>query len=376
MSEIKTTFGMDTNRMVKRVKWYNRESSAETIYEGQPVCYMFDTTNNILGYDKANSTFGQTVVEATTTGEGYQNEGKYSIVEKPYTDNLMWFAGVVAPGNWCGQSVAATSYKWIEIFVPNGAIVAVRTNQSTTTGITILSLISATQYLGAAAAGRAVALAAETVDRSSTNGLVLAKLDPSMFLYQSASASLSAGAGTTGRVMNTIDVTSAQTSGAFTALKVKSTVTAGGYANATSGGGLALWISANVAGTAAATLVGSYFGLNLSAGTPTEYVECVHMKLSETATALSSANTISVLSMEMAITDAPAANHLAWFYMANNGAEAADALLIATNLATLPATAFTGSTTINTDSYGIKVYLKSQPGTQQWYIPLIPKLQD
>ena len=183
----KAQFGTNVNAMKKRVRWYNRESSAETIYEGQPVCYMYDTTTNVLGYDKGAGGHPECQSSPTTTAEGYQNEGKFLLVEKPYTDNIQWFAGVVAEGNWCGTSVAATSYKWIEIYIPNGAIVPVRTDLNCTVGRTVLAVETDSQELTvplAANQARPVAIAEETKDCSSTSGIVLAKLEPTQFLYQ------------------------------------------------------------------------------------------------------------------------------------------------------------------------------------------------
>lgn len=172
-------FGFNVSRAVKRVKYINSSGSTKTLKEGEPMCYNYDTTDNILGYDKVNSTFGSDVKESTTTAEGYQNEGKFLIVENPSSTNLMWFAGAVAPGNWVGTAVADGDFKWIEVFEPNGQIVALRTNVSCTVGVTQLGVGTGGQYFEAVTGdGNPLpcALAEETVDRSGTNGLVLAKL--------------------------------------------------------------------------------------------------------------------------------------------------------------------------------------------------------
>lgn len=143
----------------KTVNFYNRSGSAVTVYEGMPVCYLFDTTNNILGINK------ETNVKGATTAEGYQNEGKFMLVELPYTDNLLWFAGVVAAGPWVGKSVATLADKWLDVYEPNGAIVPVRASVACTTGITILALETDSQELTqplSANQGRPVAIAEET----------------------------------------------------------------------------------------------------------------------------------------------------------------------------------------------------------------------
>jgi len=224
MSHAQAQFGTNTNLIRKRVKWYNRESTAETIYEGQPVCYLYDTTTNILGYDKGTGGHPECQTSPTTTAEGYQNEGKFLLVEKPYSDNLQWFAGVVAAGSWCGSSVDGTSYKWIEIYVPNGAIMPVRSEVSSTVGVTVLCLKSDQREF--CATGRPVALAEETVDRSSTNGLVLAKVSPDMFIYQvgtSAAMDFDDNDATSTHIQNNIYITESQTAGSFVPLYIHHT---------------------------------------------------------------------------------------------------------------------------------------------------------
>jgi hypothetical protein len=133
------------------------------------MCYNYDSTTNILGWSGT--------AESTTTAEGSQNEGKYLRVENPVTANLQWFAGVVAEGGWCGQTVANGSSLQLDVYEPTGAIVPVKTSASCTVGSTVLGLITAT-YVMAATPTAPCALVEETVDRSGTNGLVLAKLFP------------------------------------------------------------------------------------------------------------------------------------------------------------------------------------------------------
>jgi hypothetical protein len=228
----KSQFGTNVNAMKKRVRWYNRESTAETIYQGQPVCYLYDTTTNVLGYDKGAGGHPEGQTSPTTTAEGNQNEGKFLLVEKPDSDNLQWFAGVVAQGSWCGKSVAATDWEWVEIYIPNGAIVPVRTDCNCTVGTTPLCLASDSQEL--TSVGRPVALAEETVDRSSTSGIVLAKVEPSMWLYQTdgdTALSVDDELATTTGIMNNIYITEAQTAGSFVPLYIHHTST--GNASAT-----------------------------------------------------------------------------------------------------------------------------------------------
>jgi len=162
------------NQATRKKRVYYTET-ASTIYEGMPVCYDFDTTANVLGWDKENSQVG------ATTAEGYQNEGKYLHVEDPDAGNIEWFAGVVAAGSHCGQ----LGGRYIDIFVPNGAIVPVRTDLNCLIGQTILATTTGSQELGVPLAtdSRPVAISMETRDRG-TAGLVLAKLCPDQFMYQ------------------------------------------------------------------------------------------------------------------------------------------------------------------------------------------------
>jgi hypothetical protein len=161
-----------------------------------PVCYNFDTTDNILGYDKGAGGRVDSQSTPNTTAEGNQNEGKYLRVEDPAVDNLDWFAGVIAGTSEDGK----VGPRWVDIFVCNGAIVPVRTVlTATSVGRTILSVNSGTltfgnptddvrDYLSTSnddTAGtidaRPVAVAMETI---SSAGLVLAKLCPDLFVHQ------------------------------------------------------------------------------------------------------------------------------------------------------------------------------------------------
>ena len=147
-----------------------------TIYEGMPVCYDNSTTNWWGG-----SVSNGEVTASTTTAEGSQNEGKYIRVENPNTDNVSMFAGVVKKGGWVGK----TGPKVLDIYIPNGAVVPVRTDLNCLIDQTILAVTTASQELGVplVADSRAVAIARETVDRG-TAGIVLAELNTNRFIFQ------------------------------------------------------------------------------------------------------------------------------------------------------------------------------------------------
>jgi len=241
-------FGQEVTEIHKQVTYVNGSGATKTIYEGEPFCYIFDTTNNYLGYDKGNA------VEGTTTAEGYNNEGKYLFVENPATDNLQWFAGVTARGSWCGKQVANGASLDIEIIVPNGAIVPVRAGIECTVGRTVLAVLSGTQYLGhpLVTTGRPVAIAEETnAGLDTTPGLILAKLDPNLFLYQSnTSTALLCGTGGTAasatQILNIINLSSGHTGGYVAPLQVLVDCTG---AQASAGGSYAISCQTTVSGS-------------------------------------------------------------------------------------------------------------------------------
>lgn len=144
---------------------------ASTIREGMPLCFHYDTTDNIDGWSDSSGAVG------TTTAEGYQNEGKYKRVEDPTETNRMWLAGYVAGNSQSGK----IGPRWLDIYVPNGAIVPVWTTANCTGGLTVLGLSDGVTALVKSTGDDdplACAVAEETVNRSSVNGLVLAKIFP------------------------------------------------------------------------------------------------------------------------------------------------------------------------------------------------------
>lgn len=148
---------------------------SSTIYEGMPVCYNFDTTNNWFGSYVSSGT----VTESTTTAEAAHNEGKWIRVENPSDSNLEHLAGYVAEGSWCGT----TGPRQLDIFIPNGAVIPVRTRANCTVGVTRLYLEGGGQALSSAGqevgnAVRLVAMAMETDDGSTTPVTILARVYP------------------------------------------------------------------------------------------------------------------------------------------------------------------------------------------------------
>lgn len=169
------------NPRAHRVRVYFTNSGTDTIYEGMALCYNSDSTSNWWG----GSVSDGVVTAATTLAEGNQNPAKYIEVEKPANDNLLFFAGVVAPGGWCGKSDARV----VDVYIPNGAIVPVRSSIANYEGETILA-IAADDYefqTPVYATNRMLpcAIAMEDTDCATDEGLCLAKLyDPNVFMPQ------------------------------------------------------------------------------------------------------------------------------------------------------------------------------------------------
>jgi hypothetical protein len=219
-------FGTNTPSVRKQRLYYE---GTNTIYEGMPVCYNYDTTTNVLGLNKAYPSMERNIqilggIDPDVTAEGYQNEGKFLRVEDPSTTNLEWFAGVICAGGYVGK----TGPKWVDVYEPNGAIVPVRCAVSSTVGSTILAVTPSASYFGQpvnSLRSRPVAVAEETV--SGTTGtplLCLAKVNPNMFMWQNINgAGLNVGTGVSTEVQlctNFLAAKSAQTDGDLTVLKV------------------------------------------------------------------------------------------------------------------------------------------------------------
>jgi hypothetical protein len=292
-------------------------TGTNTLYEGEPLCYNSDSTTN---------------VEGTTVAEGNQNCGKYLQVEAVATANIMWFAGVVTK-----YSSGKTGPAWIDIYIPNGAIMPVRSYISSTTGLNALAIMNGQRYLGnlnagnSNGAGRFVAIAEETVDRSSAAGLCLAQLCPDQFLWQSNGATKLkfATAGTVEVAANLINVQSSETTGTFTALFVRSEV-----ATADSGDvALAIYGEANVTAVAAGSYcIGNRFSLNLWGGTQTAvHIHALGAEIYEEGANLTGSTVVSPLFLRTQIdaTNPPAANTHWMITCRCDGADKPDGLLYA-----------------------------------------------
>jgi len=231
-----TTWADVDPRAVRMTVYYEGSS---TLYEGSPVCYNWDTTINWSGVDRADGT------ESTTTTEGSQNEGRWIRVEDPATANLGHFAGVVAKGS---GNIATGAAGVIDIYIPNGAMVPVRTDANCTVGQTVLAIANGQVLLQSG--GRNVAIAQETINRTSPNGLVLAILDDTLFAYQKNGSNNLLLTSTSAQKLNDIRCDFAHTSGYATNTFVYTTLSG---TIAATGGGASVLAYLSIDGSVTAT---------------------------------------------------------------------------------------------------------------------------
>lgn len=163
-----TPNAIDTNARTKKVIW--RPVTAATVLKvGQPVCYNSDLAADWKERTTAplTSVFGGE--DTTAYAEGSQNfNARYLVVEEPLTANIHAYAGIVKS---LGPKAGADG-DTIEIYVHTpGAVVPVYCAQNCVLDRTIMGIRNAqadVDYPG----NRAIGVAKETVDRSSTDGLV------------------------------------------------------------------------------------------------------------------------------------------------------------------------------------------------------------
>ena len=346
------TWGLDPK--ARRISVYFEGET--TIYEGMPVCYNYDTTDNWLGVASVDfTTTASSVTESGTTAEGAQNEGKFIRVELPTNNNITSFAGVVAGADHAGE----TGPRAIDIYIPNGAIVPCRCDVDTTAGVTILGVTVASTELGQCVSGtsRPVGIAGETeTGLDDTTGLTLVKLDPNMFVYQNLDGThLEMGAGTSNLALNEIRVDSAQTTGTFCALYVRAKCSGGGYANANAGGGIAAFFRSEVTATPTQHTVGVHIHHRQSDGTASGYHFGQWIKISSHADATMTDCVCAPLALETLMSAADTANHQYYLYLKSNGTYKADGLFMAYNAASLSAVACTGDVTTTGDDLAIPI---------------------
>jgi hypothetical protein len=160
------SFGGIPNAEGQKVRVYYEGS--DQVYKGMALAYNQDTTDNWLNVDKAD----YAAEYDSSTAEGNQNEGKVIRVEKPATANLKFLAGFVCGG----FNVGKTGPCEVDVWVPNGAIVEVRGTESFTIGDRIYVADGDYEVTNVPQAGGFCGYAMETVDRSSAEGILLARV--------------------------------------------------------------------------------------------------------------------------------------------------------------------------------------------------------
>lgn len=108
-----------------------------------------------------------------TATESDQSRAVY--VEKPAAGNLQNFAGWLSEGQ-AGKSVVSGETYMLDLVHPTarGQKIPVFTDQNCTIDSTVLTLVAGQWYAGGVSEGPEIGRAMQTVDRSSTNGTVLA----------------------------------------------------------------------------------------------------------------------------------------------------------------------------------------------------------
>lgn len=142
-----------TNASFKRRVYY---SGSGTIVPGMALCYNSDITTDVDG----------TAIDAGTA-----NNSRWMNVEDPKAANLQFFAGFVVAGNYG----STTGPVWLDIQAPNGQSIEARGTESFTNGEKVYIAAGTTTVTNVAQSGGFVGYAMDTIDRSSTEGLVLIK---------------------------------------------------------------------------------------------------------------------------------------------------------------------------------------------------------
>lgn len=132
----------------KKVLLYNDTSADIVLRGGWAVCYAYDATDISQSY----------------------------LVERPATNNLLWFAGVITE-EFDGFSVADGATRSIEIYVPTtyGQVVPVFISENHSANMALLEHADGSFILVEGTTNK-VARSVQLVNRSSVNGTCLARL--------------------------------------------------------------------------------------------------------------------------------------------------------------------------------------------------------
>jgi hypothetical protein len=125
-----------------------------------------------LCYDRDNITAVSRADGSTALGAADESYARAIFVEQPAAGNLANFAGIVAESS----ETLEAGPRWIDIVEPTNSLFNVFTEENCTSGVTLLTVKPGSYVLGGAGEGLVVGIARQTVNRSTTNGLVQAQM--------------------------------------------------------------------------------------------------------------------------------------------------------------------------------------------------------
>ena len=354
--------------------WY---SGTDELKTGYALCYNYDSVTDYMQKTSTQGNFSRT---ATAFAEGSQDfNARFLEVEKPSGANLHCFAGVVD-----AESAGVTGPAMIKINVPVNGVVPVYTDLSTTNSRTVFAVQSASYalttpvYGGSTTSFRVVGVAAETIDRSSTNGLCWARLGSAFagpYEGDGVSTNLVVGAGTSSGdvIFKMISVETAQTGGTFSALRLRGEI-------AGAGSGAELGAAARIEGVVNSTLIDTTcassihlvfktLATNKDAGTLYEALYCKVENQDSTPAVLTDA-TVQVLRLVTELDEDPGEHSMIRFEA--EGSDKPDYLFTAKDLNAIAGTVSTGDAPAPaTGDLMCKVQVDTGTGAGDWYIVLL-----
>lgn len=224
MSRPTIGYGQETLTLKKTVV-FRPTVTTDTLKGGQLVCYNYDSVKDWEENTKTVNRFSNAEV---AFAEGAQDfTARYLEVEKPASGNLNHFAGIVDP-----EYDGAVNGDIVEVAIPvEGAVAAVYTDLSVTNGATILAVnsgsYSATNplYGGSSTPSKVIGIALETIDRSSTNGLVWMRFHSGIRFGEGVTTNgYTTGVGVTTElsvIPCSIAIKTEQTDGDFSAIRIR-----------------------------------------------------------------------------------------------------------------------------------------------------------
>jgi len=216
------------NESLYRIEEYifTPASTTDTLKEGYAVCFNSDATDDYQDETTTEQTFSKAAVDYAEGSQDYN--ARVRTVEKPSNTNLHAFAGLVHK-----DSGGAGNGDVIKVMVPVNGVIPCYTDLNCANGQTLLAIHSASYnvtnpvYGGSAVPFRIIGMAAETVDRSSTNGLCWGRIGSAFGgIYEGCGVSsnnlqIGSGASSGNLIAKMLSVETAQTGGDFSAYRIR-----------------------------------------------------------------------------------------------------------------------------------------------------------